>query len=93
MYDFQIISTCNVINKKLNAYANEFERRIWKPIDDIYLIFQELIETVKKQRRLNDNDMLRIVISCNELPHNISTKFMKVKNFKLSVLEKNYKYS
>ena len=55
---------------------------------EIYQIFQELIKTVKRRRKLSDNDMLRLVIQNEELPNAISTKFNKVQDFKLADLEK-----
>ena len=54
---------------------------------EIYHIFQELVKTVKKRRKLSDNDMLRLVIQNEELPNAISTKFNKVEDFKLGDLE------
>ena len=56
-------------------------------VKEIYHIFQELVKTVKKRRKLSDNDMLRLVIQNEELPNAISTKFNKVENFKLGDLE------
>ena len=56
-------------------------------VKEIYHIFQELVKTVKKRRKLSDNDMLRLVIQNEELPNVISTKFNKVENFKLGDLE------
>ena len=44
-------------------------------------------KTVKKRRKLSDNDMLRLIIQNKELPNAISTKFNKVGNFKLGDLE------
>ena len=64
--------------------------KILKKLDDvkeIYHIFQELVKTVKKRRKLSDNDMLSLVIQNEELPNAISTKFNKVENFKLGDLE------
>ena len=64
--------------------------KIPKELDDvkeIYHIFQELVKTVKRRRKLSDNDMLRLVIQNEELPNAISTKFNKVENFKLGDLE------
>ena len=55
---------------------------------EIYHIFQELIKTIKRRRKLSDNDMLRLVIQNEELPNAISTKFNKVQDFKLADLEK-----
>ena len=56
-------------------------------IKEIYHIFQELVKTVKRRRKLSDNDMLRLVIQNEELPNAISTKFDKVGDFKLGDLE------
>ena len=56
-------------------------------VDDIYSIFQELIRTVKKKRKLDGNNKLRFVIQNKELSNAISTNFNKVKDFKLGDLE------
>ena len=56
-------------------------------IKEIYHILQELVKTVKRRRKLSDNDMLRLVIQNEELPNAISTKFNKVGDFKLGDLE------
>ena len=56
-------------------------------VKEIYHIFQELVKTVKRRRKLSDNDMLRLVIQKEELPYAISTKFNKVQDFKLGDLE------
>ena len=56
-------------------------------VKEIYHIFQELVKTVKRRRKLSDNDMLRLVIQNEELPNAISTKFNKVEDFKLGDLE------
>ena len=56
-------------------------------VKEIYHIFQELVKTVKRRRKLSDNDMLRLVIQNEELPNTISTKFNKVQDFKLGDLE------
>ena len=48
---------------------------------------QELIKTVKRRRKLSNNDMFRLVIQNKKLPNAISTKFNKVKDFKLADLE------
>ena len=61
-----------------------------KKLDDtkeIYHIFQELIKTVKKRRKLSNNDILRLVIQNEELPDAISMKFNKVQNFELADLK------
>ena len=87
---FKIISVQSRENKKFKSYTNEFKVKILKKLDDvkeIYHIFQELVKTVKRKRKLSDNDMLRLVIQNEELPNAISTKFNKVENFKLGDLE------
>ena len=87
---FKIISVQSRENKKFKSYTNEFKVKILKKLDDvkeIYHIFQELVKTVKKRRKLSNNDMLRLVIQNEELPNTISTKFNKVENFKLGDLE------
>ena len=87
---FKIISVQSRENKKFKSYTNEFKVKILKKLDDvkeIYHIFQELVKTVKKRRKLSNNDMLRLVIQNEELPNAISTKFNKVENFKLGDLE------
>ena len=50
----------------------------------MYHIFQELVKTVKRRRKLSDN---RLIIQNEELPNAISTKFNKVQDFKLGDLE------
>ena len=87
---FKIVGLRNRDNKKFKSYTNEFRVKILKELDndnEIYHIFQELVKTVKKRRKLSDNDMIRVVIQNEELPNAISTKFNKVKNFKLGDLE------
>ena len=87
---FKMISVQSRENKKFKSYTNEFKVKILKNLDDvkeIYHIFQELVKTVKKRRKLSDNDMLRLVIQNEELPNAISTKLNKVENFKLGDLE------
>ena len=88
--NFKIISVQSRENKKFRSYTNDFKVKILKKLDDVketYHIFQELVKTVKKRRKLSDNDMLRLVIQNEELPNAISTKFNKVENFKLGDLE------
>ena len=87
---FKIISVQSRQNKKFKSYTNEFKIKIIKKLDDvkeIYHIFQELLKTVERRRKLSDNDMLRLVIQNEELPNAISTKFNKVQDFKLGDLE------
>ena len=42
-------------NKKFSSFANEFVTKISKPLDDdakeLYLIFQEILDTVKRKRK------------------------------------------
>ena len=88
--NFKIISVQSRENEKFKRYTNDFKVKILKKLDDvkeIYHIFQELVKTVKRRRKLSDNDMLRLVIQNEELPNAISTKFNKVENFKLGDLE------
>ena len=87
---FKIVGIRNRENKKFKSYTNEFRVKILKELDndnEIYHIFQELVKTVKKRRKLSNNDMIRIVIQNEELPNAISTKFNKVESFKLGDLE------
>ena len=87
---FKIISIQSRENKKFKSYTNEFKVKIFKKLEDvkeIHHIFQELVKTVKRRRKLSDKDMLRLVIQNEELPNAISTKFNKVQDFKLADLE------
>ena len=87
---FKIISIQSRENKKFKSYTNEFKVKIFKELEDvkeIYHIFQELVKTVKRRRKLSNNDMLRLVIQNEELPNAISMKFNKVEDFKLGDLE------
>ena len=87
---FKIISVQSRQNKKFKSFTNEFKVKVLKKLDDvneIYHIFQELIKTVKRRRKLSNNYILRLVIQSEELPNAISTKFNKVQNFKLVDLE------
>ena len=87
---FKIISVQSRENKKFKSYTNEFKVKILKKLDDvkeIYHVFQELVKTVKRRRKLSDNDMLRLVIQNEELPNAISTKFNEVQDFKPGDLE------
>ena len=62
---FKIISVQSRQNNKFKSYTNEFKVEILKKLDDVkevYYIFQELVKTVKKRRKLSNNDMLRLVI-------------------------------
>ena len=87
---FKIISVQNRENKKFKSYTNEFKVKILKKLDDVkevYYIFHELVKTVKKRRKLSNNDMLRIVIQNENIPKAISTKFKKVRDFELADLD------
>ena len=87
---FKIISVQNRENKKFKSYTNGFKVKVFKKFDDVkevYYIFQELVKTVKKRRKLSNNDMLRIVIQNEDLPKAISTKFKKVQDFELADLD------
>ena len=83
---FKIISVESRQNKKFKSFTNEFKVKVLKKLDDVnevYHIFQELIKTVKRRRKLSNNDILRLVIQNEELPNAISTNFNKVQDFKL----------
>ena len=69
-------------NSKLLTYKADKIRN-----SNLLHIFQELIWTVKRRRKLSNNDILRFVIQNEELPNAISTKFNKVQDFKLGDLE------
>ena len=87
---FKIISVQSRENKKFKSYTNEFKVKILKKlanVKEMYHIFQELVKTVKRRRKLSDNDMLRLVIQNEELPNAISIKFNKVQDFKIGDLE------
>ena len=87
---FKIVGIRNQENKKFKSYTNEFRVKVLKELEDvkeIYHIFQELVKTVKKRRKLSNNDLIRVVIQNEELPNAISMKFNKVKSFKLGDLE------
>ena len=58
---FKIISVQSRQNKKFKSFTNKFKVKILKKLDDIkeiYNIFQELIKTVKRRRKLSNNDRL-----------------------------------
>ena len=88
--NFKIVGISNRENKKFNSYVNEYRIKILKKLNssnEIYQIFNELVRTVKNKRKLNENDLIRIVIQNEELPNAISTKFNNVKDFNLSNLD------
>ena len=87
---FKIINVRSSQNKKFKSFTNEFNVKILKKLDDVKEIchtFQELIKTIKRRRKLSNNDRLRFVIQNEGLPNAISTKFNKVQHFKLGDLE------
>ena len=87
---FNIISISNRANKKFNSYTNEYKITIRKNLinnkNDIYNAFEKMIHMTIKKRQLKSNDRLRIVISNDELTNPISTKMLKVSDFKLNHL-------
>ena len=87
---FKIVSTRSTQNKKFKSYTKEFRIKILKKLEntnEVYRIFQELIRTTKRRRKLSNNDRLRFIIQNEELPNAISTKFNKVKDLVLGDLE------
>ena len=51
---FKIISVQSRGNKKFKSYTNEFKVKILKKLDnvkEIYHIFQELVKTIKKEKK------------------------------------------
>ena len=87
---FKIVSVQSRQNKQFKSFTNKFKVKILKKLDDvkeIYHIFQELIKTVKRRRKLSNNGMLRFVIQNEELADAILTKFNKVQDFKQGDLE------
>ena len=88
---FEIVSTESREKMKFKTYINDFEIKVLevlKDVGDIYRMFQKLVRTVKEMRKLNDNDMLRIVIQNERLPNAISTKLSKIKDFEIGSLER-----
>ena len=67
-------------NSKLKSFKK------LEDVKEIHHIFQELVKTVNRRRKLSDN-MLRLVIQNEELPNAISMKFNKVQDFKLADLD------
>ena len=87
---FKIISVQSSQNRKFKSYTNGFKVKVLKKLDDVkelYYIFQELVNTVKKRRKLSNNDMIRIVIQNEDLPKAISTKIKRVQDFELADLD------
>ncbi|KAL9966574.1 hypothetical protein ACROYT_G024673, partial [Oculina patagonica] len=87
---FKITEIGNTVNKKYNAYTNEFKIIVRKNFignkNDVFSVFEKLIEMTINKRQLKPNDRFRLVISNNELTHPISTKLLKVSDFKLNQL-------
>ena len=87
---FKIISVQSSQNRKFKSYTNGFKVKVLKKLDDVkelYYIFEELVNTVKKRRKLSNNDMLRTVIQNEDLPKAISTKIKRVQDFELADLD------
>ena len=87
---FKITEIGNTANKKFNAYTNEFKIDVRKNFinnkNDVFSVFEKMVEMTIKKRQLKPNDRLRLVISNDELTHPISTKLLKVSDFKLNQL-------
>ena len=87
---FNIIATRNTANKKFNSYTNEYKITVRKNVinnkNDIYNAFEKMLHMTIKKRQLGGNDRIRIVISNDELTSPISTKMLKVSDFKLKHL-------
>ena len=74
--NYKIISTKNVQNKKFNSFTNEI--KIAKSLNNakgLYLIFQDILDTLKRKRKLKNNDMFRIIVHNENLKNPISIKF------------------
>ena len=84
---FKITEIGNRVNKKFNAYTNEFKINVRKNFigdkNDVFFVFEKIVKMVIKKRQLKDNDRLRFVITNDRLDHPISTKLLKVADFKL----------
>ena len=87
---FKITEIGNTANKKFNAYTNEFKINVRKNFinnkNDVFSVFEKMVEMTIKKRQLKGNDRFRLVISNDELDHPISTKLLKVSDFKLNQL-------
>ena len=87
---FKITEIRNTANKKFNAYTNEFKINVRKNFinnkNDVSSVFEKMVEMTIKKRQLKSNDRIRLVISNDELNHPISTKLLKVSDFKLNQL-------
>ena len=84
---FKITEIGNTANKKFNAYTNEFKINVREHYitnkNDIFSVFERLVEMTIKKRQLKGNDRLRLVFLNDELDHPISTKMLKASEFKL----------
>ena len=87
---FKITEIGNKANKKCNAYTNEFKINVRENFinnkNDVFSVFEKMVEMTIKKRQLKGNDRFRLVISNDELDHPISTKLLKVSDFKLNQL-------
>ena len=87
---FKITEIRNTANKKFNAYTNEFKINVRKNFinnkNDVFSVFEKMVAMTIKKRQLKSNDRIRLVISNDELNHPISTKLLKVSDFKLNQL-------
>ena len=87
---FKITEIGNTANKKFNAYTNEFKINVRENFinnkNDVFSVFEKMVEMTIKKRQLKGNDRFRLVISNDELDHPISTKLLKVSDFKLNQL-------
>ena len=87
---FKITEIGNKANKKFNAYTNEFKINVRENFinnkNDVFSVFEKMVEMTIKKRQLKGNDRFRLVISNDELDHPISTKLLKVSDFKLNQL-------
>ena len=85
---FKITEIGNTANKKFNAYTNEFKLNVRANFigdkNDVFYVFEKMLEMTIKKRQLKGDDRLRIVILSDELDHPISTKLLKVSDFKIN---------
>ena len=87
---FKITEIGNKFNKKFNAYTNEFKINLRKTDlntkNEAFNVFEKMVEMVIKKRQLKGNDRFRLVILNDALNNPISTKMLKVSDFKLNQL-------
>ena len=87
---FKITEIGNTVNKKFNAFTNEFKINVRKNFigdkNDVFNVFEKMVKMTIKKRKLKDNDRFRLVILNDALDHPISTKMLKVSDFKLNQL-------